>query len=249
MFERREVGDVLRRAVGAGVGQVLVPATSADDLDEAVSLALEHSDRVVAAVGLHPHDASTLDDGLKARIEQALRCAGVVAVGEIGLDYHYLRSPREDQLRALDWQLDLAVEHSRPVIIHNRESWHDLESALARRAGRLLGVCHSFCAGPEAARRVVDLGLLVGISGMVTFSSAEEVRESARAVGPRQLLVETDSPYLAPVPHRGRRNEPAYVVHVAHRLCEELGVAEKDFAEMTRGSFRRLFGRETDSPG
>jgi len=242
MFEKHEVAEVLHRADLAGVGQVLVPATSAEDLETAVTLALEHAGRVVAAAGVHPHDARTLNDELKRRIASALDREGVVAVGEIGLDYHYMNSPREDQLRALAWQLDLAVERDLPVIIHNRESWHDVEPALARLAGRLRGVCHSFCEGPEAARRTVELGLFVGISGMVTFRSAEEVRASARAVGPQRLLVETDSPYLAPVPRRGRRNEPAYVVHVAHRLADELGVSGQQLAETTTANFRSLFG-------
>jgi len=241
MFEPAEAGDVLCRAVSAGVGGVLVPATGAGDLDGVLSLTADHPGRIVAAVGVHPHEASSLDSHLKGRLERALDGDGVVAVGEVGLDYHYMNSPREDQVRALEWHLDLAQAHELPVVLHNRESWPDLEGALERRRGRLRGVCHSFCEGGEAAQMVVELGLVVGISGMVTFKRADEVRASAQAVGMGRLLVETDSPYLAPVPHRGRRNEPAFVALVGQRLAEELGEDPRDLARTTSESFCELF--------
>jgi TatD DNase family protein len=193
-------------------------------------------------VGVHPHEAAALDGALKGRLEGLAGRPGVVAVGEIGLDYHYLYSPREDQLRALSWQLDLAREAGLPVVLHNRESWPDLEAALASRAGSIRGVCHSFCEGPDEAARVVELGLLVGVSGMVTFGWADRVRAAVRRVGPGRLLVETDSPYLAPVPHRGRRNEPAWVARVGERVAAELGCDPSILKEVIGGSFRSLFG-------
>ena len=131
MFSSDELPDVLGRAADQGVEGVLVPATSADDLAMTLEIA-ERYQAVVAAAGIHPHDASTLDDGLKRRVEQAIANPNVVAVGEIGLDYHYMNSPREDQIAALEWQLDLALEADLPVVLHNRESWEDLESALGQ---------------------------------------------------------------------------------------------------------------------
>ena len=242
MFDRTEVAEVLARAVDGGVVGVLVPATGAGDLETVLELAAAFPLRVVAAVGVHPHEATALDDGLKRRLQELIGRGGAVAVGEIGLDYHYLNSPREDQLQALAWQLDLACEARLPVILHNRESWPDLEAALAARAGTVRGGCHSFCEGPEEALRVVELGLLVGISGMVTFGWADRVRAAANRVGAESLLVETDSPYLAPVPHRGRRNEPAYVARVGERLAAELGCEASWLGEVTSGSFCALFG-------
>ncbi len=242
MFEPDEVEAVLDRAAAAGVGGVIVPATGPGDLDPVVELADRWPDRVAGAVGVHPHEASALDDGLKRRVRTLLEGRGIVAVGEVGLDYHYMNSPREDQLAALRWHLDLAVEAGLPVILHNRESWEDLRHILAEYVGRLRGVCHSFSEGEAVTRRVVELGLFVGISGMVTFNRADNVRETARAAGLERLLVETDSPYLAPVPHRGRRNEPAFVVHVAERVAEELEVPVDDVALATTRNVRHLFG-------
>jgi TatD DNase family protein len=241
MFEPADVAAVLERAVRTGVNRVLVPATGPDDLEECVSLAAEHPEQLVAAVGVHPHQARLLDDSVKAAVQRALGREGVVAVGEIGLDYHYMNSPREDQLEALEWHLDLAHEAGLPVVLHNRESWPDLWAALSRRDGRLRGVCHSFTEGPDEASKVMGVGLMVGISGMVTFPRAEGIRAMAASLDPRQLLVETDSPFLAPVPHRGRRNEPAHVVHVGERLGEELGIPSTELARSTTANFERLF--------
>jgi TatD DNase family protein len=197
---------------------------------------------VVCAAGVHPHDARTLDDGLKKRVQAALQEPGVVAVGEIGLDYHYMNSPREDQIAALRWQLDLAMERSLPVVLHNRESWRDLEAELERCDGRLTGVCHSFAEGPAEACRVVGLGLRIGISGMVTFKAADNIREMVAAVSAEDVMVETDSPFLAPVPHRGSRNEPAYVARVGERLAHEWTRPAEEIAAVTTNVFCELFG-------
>jgi TatD DNase family protein len=241
MFPREDLPEILERAESKGVAGVLVPATGEDDLELALDLANEHSSSLLAAAGLHPHDASSLDAGLKLRLERSLDHRGVVAVGEIGLDYHYMNSPKEDQLAALDWQLDLALEADLPVVLHNRESWADLESVLTARRGRLRGVCHSFAEGPAAARRVIELGLWIGISGMVTFRAADNIREMVTALDPNRVLVETDSPYLAPVPHRGKRNEPSFVPLVGKRLAEELGISVEDVATRSTAGFRELF--------
>ncbi len=248
MFPRHEVPGVLDRAASAGVLGVLVPATGGEDLDTTLGLAADYPDRVLAATGVHPHEAASLDAGLKKRIEQSLNRDGVVAVGEIGLDYHYMNSPREDQLDALGWHLDLALEADLPVVLHNRESWADLEGMLAERRGRLRGVCHSFAEGPGEARRVLELGLWIGISGMVTFKAADNIREMVAALDPGRVLVETDSPFLAPVPHRGRQNEPAYIPLVGRRLAEEWKKTAEDVASNSSAGFRELFGVSEDWP-
>jgi len=248
MFSPAEILDVVGRANERRVRGILVPATSADDLDTAVGIAADYPS-VVAAAGIHPHDAATLDAGLKRRIERALLGSEVVAVGEIGLDYHYMNSPREDQLVALEWQLDLALEADLPVVLHNRESWEDLEPALASRCPRLRGVAHSFTEGPNEALRVVELGLVVGISGMVTFKKADNIREMAVALAPEKVMVETDSPFLAPVPYRGQRNEPSYVVEVGLRLAELWAMEEVEIAMASTAVFRNLFRLSEDWPG
>jgi len=240
MLEPDDVGPALERAADVGVGGVLVPSTNRQDLDRACGLAEDHPGVVVASAGVHPHDAASLDAGLKRDIERSLERPGVVAVGEIGLDYHYMSSPREDQLQALRWQLDLALEAGRPVILHNRESWSDMAALLAPLAGRLRGVCHSFAEGPDEAREVRSWGLLIGISGMVTFKQADNIREMAAALTAADVLVETDSPFLAPVPHRGKPNEPAFVALSAARLAEVLGVTSVELALATTASFLEL---------
>jgi TatD DNase family protein len=242
MFEAEEILEVIDRAVSAGVAGILVPATGSEDLDTAIALGADHPDRIVAAVGVHPHEASTLDGRLKRRIEMSLDRGGVVAVGEIGLDYHYMNSPREDQLEACSWQLDLAIEADLPVVLHNRESWVDLEGLISDRRGTLRGVCHSFAEGPREASRVVELGLQLGISGMVTFKAADNIREMVSALDRTHIMVETDSPFLAPVPHRGRRNEPAHVVHTGRRIATEWQIDASNLAEATTSNFGELFG-------
>ncbi len=247
MFDPKEVANALERAAAESVGGVLVPATGEDDMDEALELARGFAGQVVAAVGVHPHEASSLDHRLKKRLEAAAGETGVVAIGEIGLDYHYMNSPREDQLEALRWQLDLAAAVGLPVVLHNRESWSDLECELADRCGTTRGVCHSFAENAEAARRVIELGLVVGISGMVTFKAADNIREMASALRPGEVLVETDSPFLAPVPHRGRPNEPSYVPLVGRRLAEVWGVEPLEVARTSTILFRELFAPSVGS--
>ncbi|MCG6961679.1 MAG: TatD family hydrolase [Acidobacteria bacterium] len=241
MFPSGEVPALLERAARVGVWGVVVPATGAADLDAALSLGVEYPNRILVAVGVHPHEASSLDAKLKRRLRKCLAESSAVAVGEIGLDYHYMNSPREDQLVALRWQLDLAASAGMPVILHNRDSWSDLAPALRAREGELRGVCHSFAEGAHAAAKVVELGLKVGISGMVTFKRGDNVRSIVRSLAPEHLLVETDSPYLAPTPHRGKQNEPAYVIETSRVVARELGCTLEEIALATTANARSLF--------
>ena len=240
MFGEAEREGVLERAGAAGVRTVLVPATGPGDLDEVLGMGERWPGRVVTAVGVHPHEARLLDDEARRRLARAIGRPGVVAIGEIGLDYHYDHSPREDQARAFAWQLDLARESGLPVVLHHREAWDDF-LRLLDQAGPLSGVAHSFTEGDEGARQVVARGLHVGISGMVTFPKGDNVRAAARVVPAGRLLVETDSPYLAPVPHRGRRNEPAWVALVAEAVARARGVASEQIERETDEAFETLF--------
>lgn len=242
MVEPDDVEATIQRAVEAGVGGILTPATGPDDLERTLQLGQSFPARVKIAVGVHPHDATALDRNFQRRLETALVQPGVVAVGEIGLDYHYMNSPREDQISAFEWQMDLAIEAGFPVIIHNRDSWTDLFSVLKNRAGKLQGVCHSFTEPPAIVNEVLALGLYVGVSGMVTFRRAENIREMVAAIDIDRLLVETDSPFLAPVPHRGRPNEPAYVPLVGSAVAQVLGLDIEEVARRTTANSDRLFG-------
>jgi TatD DNase family protein len=240
MFPEPERRAVLERAGEAGVTAVLVPATGREDADLVAEMAGLSEGRVVAAIGFHPHEAATCDATWKRRVEHLLEFPGVVAVGEIGLDYHYDHSPREDQRRLLTWQLGLAAERNLPVVLHHREAWQDFLAALDAVPG-VRGVAHSFTEGRVGVEEIARRGLFVGISGMVTFPRGDNVREAAQAVPVGRLLVETDSPYLAPVPHRGKRNEPAYVRLVAEAVARVREVEVAVLEAETDAAFRELF--------
>jgi len=240
MFEAGERPAVLDRAAEAGVGTVLVPATGPDDLEVVAELGYELAGRVVVALGFHPHEARLLGSDAKRRLERLLQGSGVVAVGEIGLDYYYDLSSHDEQRAALAWQLGLARELGLPVVLHQRDAWDDFLAALDA-AGTIRGVAHSFTEGESGVAEMARLGLHVGISGMVTFARGDNIRAAARAVAADRLLVETDSPYLAPVPHRGKRNEPAWVRLVAERVAAERTVPLETLEAETDANFGRLF--------
>jgi TatD DNase family protein len=240
MFPPDEWDAVLDRAAEAGVRAVLVPATGREDLDSVVELAGLHEGRIFAAVGFHPHEASRCDGAWKRRVEKLLDSPGVVAVGEIGLDYHYDLSPRDEQRRVLAWHLVMARERGLPVVLHQREAWDDFLEMLDAVPG-VRGVAHSFTEGPAGVEEVVRRGLFVGISGMVTFARADNIRAAAAAVPRDRMLVETDSPYLAPVPHRGKRNEPAYVRLVAAEVARVRDVGLSTVETETDSAFADLF--------
>jgi TatD DNase family protein len=246
MFPADERNAALERAGEAGVSIVLVPATGRDDVDAVAELAGLHEGRIVAAIGFHPHEASGCDATWRRRVERLLECPGVVAVGEIGLDYHYDLSPRDEQRKVLAWQLGLARERGLPVVLHHREAWDDFLAALDAVPG-VRGVAHSFTEGSPGVEEVVRRGLFVGISGMVTFPHADNVRDAARTAPSDRLLVETDSPYLAPVPHRGRRNEPAHVRLVAEAVARLREVETAALEAQTDAAFTELFLKKVQS--
>ena len=237
-----EADAALERARETGVCGFLVPGTTLDDADAAVAVA-ERNDDVWAAVGFHPHEAKDFDEAAEATIDRLLSKERVVAVGEIGLDYHYDYSPRDVQKSVMSRHLELARAHDLPVIIHNRESTDDLLEILSGDEGRgVRGVLHSFTESWDVAEKLIDLGFYISFSGIVTFRSAEALREAARRVPPERALIETDTPYLAPVPHRGKKNEPAWVVNVAEQLADLWGVSVDEVADVTTRNFETLFG-------
>jgi TatD DNase family protein len=237
--------EVIDRAILAGVDCMLAIGTGSGppDLEGAVRLA-ERYPFIWATVGVHPHDASKADDETFARLRDLVQHPKVVAVGEIGLDYHYDFSPRDVQRRVFLTQLEVAAEAGKPISIHTREAWPDTLETL-RHHWRGTGIMHCFTGGSEQAREALDLGLHLSFGGVLTFAKAEENREAARLTPEDRLLVETDCPYLAPVPHRGKRNEPAFITGTVRRLAEVRGTTEGAIAEATARNFRRLCLRET----
>ena len=235
----------LAAARSAGVRGFVVPGTKLDDAPQAVAIAQQHDD-VWAAVGFHPHDAKDCDDAAFAEIERLAREPRVVAIGECGLDYHYDFSPRDVQRAVFERHIALAKSLDKPIIVHNRESTDDVVEILGRSGAR--GILHSYTESLDVAKRLVDLGYFISFSGIVTFRNADPLRDVARALPHDRVLIETDTPYLAPVPYRGRDNEPAYVIKVAELLATLWGVRVEDVAAQTTANFEQVFGVKVPSP-
>jgi TatD DNase family protein len=234
---------VLARAVQAGLAAIVTVGTTIPDCEKAVALARKHP-LVYAAVGIHPHEVKDADAGAYERIRRFSQETKVVAIGEIGLDFFYDHSPRDVQIRRFREQLDLAEEVGLPVIIHDREAHAETLAILRERKGRLRGVLHCFSGDAAMARECLALGYLLSVAGPVTYPKANALREVARGIPADRLLVETDAPYLAPQTHRGKRNEPAYVVETAGRLAEIRGLPAGELIRQTAANARRLFGIE-----
>lgn len=232
---------VLARARHAGVVQFVVTAAGgADDTNLRAMAVAEREPDCFAVVGVHPHDAKLVDDPLLDRVRAWARRPRVVGIGETGLDFHYDHSPRERQIAEFHRFAALAREVELPLVVHSRAAENaTIEVLRAERVER--GVMHCFTYGPAMARRVLDLGLYVSFSGIVTFRSANDLREAARLVPLDRILIETDCPYLAPEPKRGGRNEPARVVDVARGLAAALDRPLEEIAERTVENTRRLF--------
>ena len=244
-----DAAALLERARAAGVKRFLVPGTTLADSVEAVALATAHAD-VLAAVGIHPHEAKDFDPARDGEAFEALaRRPGVAAIGEVGLDFHYDHSPRAKQIEVLEWMLDCARRLSLPVILHNRESGAEMMALLERRGpSERPGVYHSFTEDAEYGKKAIALGYRVSFSGMLTFKAAENIRAAAAGLPLDAMMVETDTPFLAPVPHRGKPCEPAFVVETARKLAEVQRTDLDAVAAATTGNFERLF-RRAPTPG
>jgi TatD DNase family protein len=244
---------VIQRARDAGVGLILTIGTGSPESGSiAATLALaERYDFLFAGIGVHPHDARLVQDSYWSRMEAWSEHPKVAVWGEIGLDYHYENSPREAQRQVFRRQLEIARERNLPVSIHCRDAWSDLREILrqARTANPWRGVLHSFSGGAELAREFADMGFLISFSGMVTFKSADGIRSAARVLTLDEILVETDCPYLAPVPHRGKRNEPAFVVDVAAGLAGVKEVSLETLSSQTWANLIRLIQAGGTGPG
>lgn len=243
-----DLGDVIDRAVGAGVARVLCIVDPTDEAERRRAARVATLwPGVVFAVGVHPHRAGQIPepDELAVVLDRALDAVGpVAAVGEIGLDYHYEFAPRSVQQAVFRSQLRVARARHLPVVIHTREADEDTFRILEEeQAGEVGGVFHCFTGDTARARRVLDAGFAVSFSGIVTFPRADHERLAARFTPSDRLLVETDAPFLAPVPHRGQRNEPAYVAAVVEAVARARGEPPARLAEAIRQVFGSLFGR------
>lgn len=242
--------EVIQRARDAGVSVILNVGTGdphSGAFQRAAQLGARHKS-IYTAIGTHPHDASKYDQRAEDLIGDLLKSGErMVAWGEIGLDFHYDNSPREAQLDAFRKQLSAARELDLPVIIHTREAEGETITTLKEEylAAPRRGVFHCFTGTVSLAKQALDLGFMISFSGILTFKTAEDLRATAQQVPLDHLLIETDCPYLAPAPHRGKRNEPAYVVEVAKQLAALHGVSAERIAEVTAKNFGTLFAMDT----
>jgi TatD DNase family protein len=238
--------EVIQRARDAGVNAILTVGTGdphSGALERAVALAEKHVD-IYAALGTHPHDARLFDERAEERIKELTKSSRVIAWGEIGLDYHYDNSPREVQRDVFRRQLGLARDVGLPVIIHTREAEEDTIEILQSEwtTSGLPGIMHCFSGSLNLAERALELGFMISFAGVLTFKKADDLCAVARQAPLDRLLIETDCPYLTPVPFRGKRNEPAHVVEVARALANIHEKDPEEIGQITTDNFNRLFG-------
>jgi TatD DNase family protein len=242
MLERaRAAGVTTLLAIGSGPGP--------EKLDAAIPFAEQH-DWIYATVGTHPHEAKELTPAHLERLAELAKHPRVIAYGEIGLDYFYDHSPRDVQQRVFREQMALAANAKLPIIIHCRDAWPDCMDSLEQnwRPTGLGGILHCFTSTLEDAKRGLDMGFLISFAGNSTYPKAQNLRDVAKALPLEKLLIETDSPFLAPQPYRGKRNEPAYVGEVAKAIGSVRNLAPEEVALATAGNFRRFFGLSADRP-
>ena len=242
---------VMARARAAGLRYLLAVGggTGPDNLEAPVAFAESH-DWIYATVGVHPHDAKHFAEHHAEQICKLAQRPRVVGIGEIGLDYHYDNSPRDVQKSVLIRQMELARQAGLPIIIHCREAWPDLTEIVQAqwRSTGLGGILHCFSGSRHDALKFLDWGFLVSFAGNVTYKKAEDLREVAREIPLDRLLIETDCPYLAPVPYRGKRNEPAFVIEVARTLAALRHLRAEELGEIVVRNFERFFGLNSEPP-
>lgn len=233
---------IIERAKAAGLSLIMNPGADYASSVRAVELS-ETYDMVYAAVGIHPHDADSVDDRMLSLIKALAKNKKVMAIGEIGLDYHYDHSPRDVQQKVFIDQIRLAKSLKLPIIIHDREANDDMMRILKEEEAFETGVVlHCFSGSAELARQYIKLGAYISIAGPLTFKNNRKTIEVVEVVPLDRLFVETDSPFLTPVPYRGKRNEPAYVEHVADKIAEIKGLTYREVVEATKENACRFFG-------
>lgn len=243
----RDRGEVIERAWAAGVETIVTVGTNLSLSRKALSIARQY-ENVYATIGIHPHDAAKADDKVLDELKLLAGDAKVVAYGEIGLDFFRNISPREKQIKIFATQLQIAKALDLPVVIHDRDA-HEQTLTMVRDSGVRRGVFHCFSGEWNMARKCIDLGFYISIPGVVTFEKSKVLREVARQVPADAILLETDCPYLTPEPHRGKRNEPSFMVHTAQKVADIRGVPIEELAAAATVNTRRLFGLDRVLPG
>ncbi len=235
--------ETLKKSWEAGVQKIITIAVEPDNLDTVLEIA-NNNENVYCSQGIHPHDAKLYTDEVGSKIKnQAASEKKVLAIGEIGLDYHYDNSPRDIQRDVFRKQLQIAVDLDKPIIVHTREAEDDTDEILSEFAPKLKrkGVIHSFTSSADLADKVLKLGFYLGFNGIITFKNAEDLRDIVRSTPLEQILIETDSPFLTPVPHRGKKNAPFYLPYVAEKIAELKNISVEEVVKATTENALKLF--------
>jgi TatD DNase family protein len=237
----RDRDEVIRRAENAGVDLIITVGTTLDDCRKAVSIANKYKN-VYAAIGIHPHEVKDIDETTYETLKKLAKMDKVVAFGEIGLDFFRNLSPRDVQIRRFGEQLELASEIGLPIIIHDRDAHQETMEMLGGWKGKHRGVVHCFSGNYKMAEKCLEMGFFISIPGAITFGKSEKLQDVIRHIPVTDILVETDAPYLTPHPNRGKRNEPAYVIHTARKVAEIKGLSLEELASVTYQNTRNVFG-------
>jgi TatD DNase family protein len=238
--------EIVAKAIQHNIEKMITISTSPDNLDEVISIA-EKFPELYCTQGLHPHDGKEWNEEVKAHVLKNLKEKNsnkkIVAIGEIGLDYYYSKSPRDEQLKAFEEQLQIAVDHNLPVVIHTRDADEDTKSILKNFSTTLKrkGVVHSFTSGLELAQFALDEGFCLGFNGIITFKNAENVRDALRLAPLERILLETDSPFLTPDPYRGVENAPYYIPFIAEKIAEVKNVTLETVLKAAYQNSNNLF--------
>lgn len=242
-LKEHELEETINKCQEVGISHLMTISVSPDNLETVRDLTSKH-DMIFGTQGIHPHNASEFNDEVRDTIDKYLSLPKILAVGEIGLDYHYNKSPKEKQIEAFKAQLELAIKHKLPVVIHSRDADEDTIEILQEYAPKMpnKGVIHSFTSGPELAKTALEEGFYLGFNGIITFKNADNVREILSMTPLEKLIIETDSPFLTPVPYRGVENNPFYLPFVAHKIAELKETTPEEVAKITTENSVSLFG-------
>lgn len=238
--------DVIRRAKKHGVSRIAVVGFNDPTIKKALELSKEYSG-IYPIIGWHPTEAGSYTDEVEAKLTELINTENIIALGEIGLDYHWMEDSKDVQIEAFRRQIRLAKKLNKPIVVHNRDSTEDVYRVLKEENVQAIGgIMHSFNLAPEWVGKFLDLGMHLSFSGVLTFRNAKKVQASAQIVPLDKILIETDAPYLSPEPHRGERNEPAHVRFVAQKLAKLRGLSLQELAEITTRNANTLFGLEDE---
>lgn len=239
--------EVIQRAKKQGVSRIAVVGFNHPTIKKALELSKEYPE-IYPIIGWHPTEAGSYNDEVEEELIKLIKTEKVIAMGEMGLDYHWMRDPKDVQIEAFRRQIRVAKKLKLPIVVHNRDSTEDVYRVLKEESVEDIGgIMHSFGLAPEWVGKFLDLGMHISFSGVLTFRNAKKVQASAQIVPLDKLLIETDAPYLSPEPYRGKRNEPSYVRFVAQKLANLRGLSVQEVTEITTRNANKLFGLEDEA--